>query len=43
MIFVIDRSPFENIKLLAIKIGVIASLSSLLYNVLLESDPEIVD
>jgi hypothetical protein len=43
MIFVIDSNPFENAKMLVIKIGVMASLSSLLYNVLLESDPEIVD
>jgi hypothetical protein len=43
IIFIIDKSPFENVKLLEIKIGAIACLSSLLYNVLLESDPEIVD
>jgi hypothetical protein len=43
IIFVIDRNPFEDAKMLVVKIGAMASLSSLLYNVLLESDPEIVD
>lgn len=43
IIFVIDKNPFENTKLMLIKTGAFAGVSSLLYNVLLESDPEIVD
>jgi hypothetical protein len=43
IIFLMDNAPSENIKILSIKICVLAGLSSLLYNVLLESDPEIVD
>ena len=43
IIFLVDKTPSENFKLLLIKIGVLAGISSLLYNVLLESDPEIVD
>jgi len=43
IIFLMDNSPSENFKLLVIKICGLAGFSSLLYNVLLESDPEIVD
>ena len=43
IIFLMDKSPSENFKLLLIKIGVVAGVSSFLYNILLESDPEIVD
>jgi hypothetical protein len=38
-----ESTPSENFKFLVIKICALAGVSSLLYNVLLESDPEIVD
>jgi len=43
IIFLMESKPSENFKLLVIKICALAGVSSLLYNVLLESDPEIVD
>jgi hypothetical protein len=43
IIFLMDNAPPQNSRLLMIKIAGLACLSSLLYNVLLESDPEIVD
>jgi hypothetical protein len=43
IIFVVDKNPTQDFKMLFIKIGALATLSSLFYNILLESDPEIVD
>jgi len=43
MIFVVDRNPNHDSKLLLIKIGVLATLSSLFYNILVGQEPEIVD
>jgi len=43
IIFLVDKNPNHDFRLLLIKIGVLATLSSLFYNILLESDPEIVD
>lgn len=41
--FVIDKNPVQNLRILLIKIGVLATLSSLLYNLLIESNPEPAD
>jgi hypothetical protein len=41
--FLVDKSPDHDFKMLFIKIGALAIFSSLLYNIFLESDPEIVD
>jgi len=43
MIFLVDRSPDQDFRMLLIKIGILAPVSSLLYNILIESDPQIVD
>jgi len=43
MIFVVDRDPSHDFKILLVKIGVLATVSSLLYNILVGRDPEIVD
>jgi ABC-type Fe3+-siderophore transport system permease subunit len=43
IIFIVDKNPFGDMKMLLIKISVLATLSSALYNILLESDPETVD
>jgi hypothetical protein len=40
IVFLFNRNMFDNIKTLILKIGVIAMASSLLFNFLLESDPE---
>lgn len=43
VMFVIDKDPVQNLRVLLIKIGVLATLSSLFYNLLLGSNPETVD
>ena len=43
MIFVVDRNPDYDFRMLLLKIGILATASSLFYNIFLESDPEIVD
>ena len=43
VMFVIDKDPVQNLRILLIKIGVLATLSSLFYNILLGSNPETVD
>jgi hypothetical protein len=45
IIFVIEKNPSGDFRLLLIKVGLLASASSFIYNLLLESDPdpEIVD
>jgi len=43
MIFLVDRNPFDDFRMLLIKIGILATASSLLYNIFVESDPEIAD
>jgi hypothetical protein len=43
IIFLVDKSPSGDIKFLMMKVGLLASASSFVYNILLESDPEIVD
>ena len=43
MIFLVDRSPDQDFRMLLIKIGILAPVSSLFYNILIESDSQIVD
>ena len=43
VMFVIDKDPVQNLRILLIKIGVLATLSSLFYNILLGSNPETAD
>jgi len=43
LIFLVDRNPIDNFRMLLIKIGMLAPVSSLLYNIFIERDPEIVD
>jgi len=43
MTFLVDRNLNNDFRILLIKIGILATISSLLYNILVESDPEIVD
>jgi len=43
MTFLVDRNLNNDFRILLIKIGILATISSLFYNILVESDPEIVD
>ena len=45
IIFVIEKNPSGDFRLLLIKVGLLASASSFIYNLLLETDPdpEVVD
>jgi hypothetical protein len=43
MIFLVDRSPVDDFRMLLIKIGILATGSSLFYNIYVDSDPEIAD
>ena len=43
ILFLVDKNPNDNFRTLLIKIGVLATFSSLFYNLLFKSDPEIVD
>jgi hypothetical protein len=43
MIFIVDKNPDYDFRMLLIKIGILAIASSLFYNIFVESDPEIVD
>jgi hypothetical protein len=43
IIFLVDKNPGQDLKMLAIKIGSLATFSSLFYIILLEADPEVVD
>ena len=43
MIFVVDTNPSFGFRMLLIKIGILATVSSLFYNILVKPDPEIVD
>ena len=43
ILFLVDRNPNDNFRTLLIKIGVLATFSSLFYNLLFASEPEIVD
>jgi hypothetical protein len=41
--FLVDRNLNNDFRVLLIKIGILATISSLLYNILVEPDPKIVD
>ena len=41
--FLVDKNPSDNFKMLLIKIGVLATFSSLFYNLFLASDREVVE
>jgi hypothetical protein len=43
MIFVVDTNPSFGFRMVLIKIGILATVSSLFYNILIKPDPEIVD
>jgi hypothetical protein len=43
MIFIVDSNPTDDFRMWLIKIGILAIVASLIYNILIESDPEIVD
>jgi len=43
LVFVVDTNPSYGFRMLLIKIGILATVSSLFYNILVKSDPEIVD
>ena len=43
MMFLVDRNPSPDLRLLLVKIGILATATSLFYNIFVESDPEIVD
>jgi hypothetical protein len=43
MVFVVDTNPSYGFRMLLIKIGILATVTSLFYNILVKSDPEIVD
>ena len=43
MIFLVDRNFNNDLRILLIKIGILAAITSLFYNILVEPDPEIVD
>jgi hypothetical protein len=39
----VDTNPSSGFRMLLIKIGILATVSSLLYNIYVKPDPEIVD
>jgi hypothetical protein len=43
MTFIVDTNPSFGFRMLLIKIGILATVSSLFYNILVKPDPEIVD
>ncbi|HEX6848426.1 MAG TPA: hypothetical protein VF144_15690 [Chitinophagaceae bacterium] len=43
LIFLVDRNPNENFRMLLIKIGILAPVASLFYNIFVVGDPEIAD
>ena len=43
MVFVVDTNPSYGFRMLLIKIGILATVSSLFYNILVKSNPEIVN
>ena len=43
MVFVVDTNPSSGFRMLSIKIGILATVSSLFYNILVKPDPEMVD
>lgn len=43
VLFVIDKDPVQNLRVLLTKIGFFATISSLFYNLLIESNPKTLD
>jgi hypothetical protein len=43
MIFLVDRNPGHDFRALLIKIGILAPVSSLVYNIFIERNPETAD
>ena len=43
MIFIVDDNPMDDFRLVLIKIGVLAPISSLFYNIFIEPEPEVVE
>jgi hypothetical protein len=43
MIFLMDRNPIDDFRMLLIKIGILATAFSLFYNIFVEPGPEIAD
>ena len=43
MMFLVDKNLSQDFRMLLIKIGILATAASLLYNILVEPDPEMVD
>jgi hypothetical protein len=43
MTFIVDTNPSFGFRMFLIKIGILATVSSLFYNILVKPDPEIVD
>lgn len=43
ILFLVDKNPNDNFRTLLIKIGVLATFSSLFYNLLFKPGPEVVD
>ena len=43
VMFLIDKNPVQNFRMLFIKIGILATFSSLFYNILFAANPETAD
>ena len=43
MIFLVNRNPSDNFRMLIVKIGIVGIVFSLIYNFFVERDPEIVE
>ena len=43
LIFLVDGNPNHDFRMLLIKIGILATVASLFYNIFLEADPEMVE
>jgi hypothetical protein len=43
MIFVVDGNPSHDFRMLLLKIGILATASSLFYTIFVEADPEMID
>ena len=43
LVFLVDRNLNYDLRILLIRIGILATVSSLFYNLLVQSDPEMVE
>ena len=43
MIFVVDKDPIEDVRMLLIKIGILGTASSLFYNIFVDRGTEMVE